>query len=98
MLPHLTQYLVLTLMTLRVRNHNVRLQADHFLDPQIYSKCFVNKNPFFYTKLTFIDRVSQFLLGGRLITRMLHVAGIRNRRSGLTCCNVTDTCCFKFVK
>ena len=29
----------------------------------------------------------------RVIMRML--AGIRNRRSGLTYCYVTDTCCFK---
>ena len=33
-----------------------------------------------------------FLLGVRMITRML--TGIRNRRSGLTFCNVTDTCLF----
>ena len=52
-------------MTLSVKNHNVRLQADHFLDPQIYSKGFVNNKPVFDRRLTFIDRVSQVSTGGQ---------------------------------
>ena len=64
-LPHLTQYLVLTLLTLCVLNYNVRLQADHFLDPQIHSKGFVNNKPVFDRKLTVFDRVSQFSTGGQ---------------------------------
>ena len=63
-LPHLTQYSVLTLLTLTVWNHNVGLQADHFQDLQIYSKGFVNNKPIFDRKLTFIERVSQFSTGG----------------------------------
>ena len=79
-------------MTLSIWNHNVRLQADHLLDPQINSKGFVNNKPVFDRKLTFIDSFHSFLLGVRIITLML--AGIRNQRSGLTYCNVMDTCCF----
>ena len=58
----------------------------------MYSKGFVNINnkPFFDRKFTFIDHVHIFLLGVRILSRML--AGIRNRRSGLTYCNVTDIC------
>ena len=52
-------------MTLSVWNHNVRLQADYFLDPQIYSQGFVNNKPVFDRKLTFIGRVSQFSTGGQ---------------------------------
>ena len=92
LLLHLTQYLVLTLLTLSVWNHTVRLQGYHFLDLQIYSKGFVNNKPVFDRKLTFIDCVSQFSIGIRMITLML--AGIRNRRSGLNYCNVMDTWCF----
>ena len=90
---HLTQYLVLTLMTLHVIvcNDNVRLQADTFLDPQIYSRGFVNSKPVFDRKLV-LTVFHSFLLGARMITRML--AGIRIRRCGLTYCNVMDTCCF----
>ena len=44
-------------MTLSVWNHNVRLQADHFLDPQTYSKDSVNNKPFFDRQVTFVDRV-----------------------------------------
>ena len=47
------------------RNHNVRRQADQFLDPQIFSKGFVNNKPVFGRKLTLIDRVSQFSTGGQ---------------------------------
>ena len=37
-----------------------------------------------------------FLLGVRMVTRIL--AGIRNRRSGLTYCNmVTDKCCLYVI-
>ena len=35
-----------------------------------------------------------FLLGVRIVTRILHVAGKLNRCSGFTSCNVTDACCF----
>ena len=38
--------------------------ADSFLDPQIYSKGFVNNKTFFDRKLTFIDRVSQLSTWG----------------------------------
>ena len=31
---HLKQYSVLTLFLLNVSNHNVRLQIDHFIEPQ----------------------------------------------------------------
>ena len=58
-LPHLTQYSVLTLIEFNVSNHNRRLLADHFLDPQVHSNCFVNNKPVFDRKLTFIDHVSQ---------------------------------------
>ena len=61
----LSQYLVLTLMTLSVWNHNVRLHADRFLDPQIYSKGFVNNKPVFDRKSTSINRISQFSTGGQ---------------------------------
>ena len=88
-LPHLTQYLVLALLMLSVRNHKIRLQADHFLDPQTYSKGFVNNKPVFDRKLTVLH---SFLLGVKMITCIL--AGKRNQRSGLTYCNVTDICCF----
>ena len=59
------QYLLLTLMTLSVWNHNIRLQADHFLDPQIYYRGFVNNKPVFDRKLIFIDCVSQFSTVGQ---------------------------------
>ena len=65
------QYFVLTLLTLNVSNHNVRLQADQILDPKIHSKGFVNNKPFFDRNLTFIDCVSQFSTGVRKITGML---------------------------
>ena len=52
-------------MTLSVWNHNIRLQADNFMDPQIQTKGFVNNKPVFDRKLTFIDRVSQFSSGGQ---------------------------------
>ena len=35
-----------------------------------------------------------FLLGIRMVHMMHMLAGIRNRRSGFTYCNVTGTCCF----
>ena len=78
-------------MTLIVWNHNKRLQADHFLDPQIYTKGFANNKPIFDRKSTFIEVFNSFLLGIRIIMCML--AGSRNRRSGLTYCNVADACC-----
>ena len=59
------QYLVLMLMKLSVWNHNLRLQADHFPDPQIYLKGFVNNKPVFDRKWTFIDCVSQITTGGQ---------------------------------
>ena len=68
------------------------LQSDHFLDHQIYSKGYVNNEPVFDRKLTLIGVFHSFQLGVRVITRML--VCIRNRRSDLTYCNVTDTCCF----
>ena len=52
-------------MALSVWNHNVRLQADRCLDPQIYAKGFVNNKSGFGWKLTFIDSVSQFSTGGQ---------------------------------
>ena len=66
-------------MTLNVSNHNRRLQADHFIDPQIY----------FERNLTSLGHASQPTAGVRLVTRML--AGAHNRCSDLTCCNVTNT-------
>ena len=52
-------------MRLSVSNHKVRLHADHFLDPHIFSKGFVNNKPVFDRKSTFIDCVSQFSTGGQ---------------------------------
>ena len=79
-------------MTLNISNHNGRLLADQLLVPQNYSKGFVNNKPVFDRNLTFIDHVSQFLRGVKMVTRIL--AGIRKRYSGFTYCHVTDTCCF----
>ena len=59
----LKQYVVLTLS---IWNNNVRLQADHFLEPQIYSKGFFNNKPVFDRKLTFNDCVSQFSTEGQV--------------------------------
>ena len=39
--------------------------AENFLDPQMYSKGFVNNKTFFDRKLTCIDRVSQLSTGGQ---------------------------------
>ena len=63
--PHLTQYLVSTLMALSVSNHNVRLLADNFLDPHVYSKNFLNNKPVFHRNLTFSGHVSLFSTGGQ---------------------------------
>ena len=41
------------------------VQADYFLNPQIYCKVFVNNKPVFDRKLTFIERVLQFSTGGQ---------------------------------
>ena len=81
-------------MALSVRNHNVRLQVDHFLDPQIYFKGFVNNKPIFNRNLTFIDSASQFSTGGQDDYARDRWHSLRNRRNGLTYCYVTDTCCF----
>ena len=53
MLPHLTQYSVLTLMTLDVSNHHGRLLASG-----IYSKSNVNNKPVFDRNLTLINHGS----------------------------------------
>ena len=45
-------------MKLNVSNHSVGLLADNFLDPQVYSKGFVNNKPVFDRNLTFIDHAS----------------------------------------
>ena len=51
-------------MTLNFSNHNGRFLADHFLERQINSKCFVNNKPGFDRILKFIGHVSQFSRGG----------------------------------
>ena len=70
------------------------MQAGHFLDPQIHSKSFVNSRPICDRKLTFNDRASQFFTGGQDDYARARWHSLRNRRSGLIYCNVTDTCCF----
>ena len=52
-------------MTVSVSKRNGRLLVGHFLNPQIYSKAFMNNKPVFDRNLTFIDHVSQFSTGGQ---------------------------------
>ena len=46
MLPYLTRYSALTLMTLNVSNHNGTSLADHFLDPQSFPRVLYSKKQF----------------------------------------------------
>ena len=68
------------------------MRADHFLNPQTYSKDFVINKLVFDRKLTFFDHVSQFFTGVRMIMRTQ--AGIHIQRGGVTDCIVTDKCSF----
>ena len=45
-MPHLTRYSVLTLMTLKVSNHNGTLLAYHLLDPQSIPRVLYPRNQF----------------------------------------------------
>ena len=52
-------------MTLSVSKHAERLPADHFLDPQIYSKGFVNDKPVFVEIGRLLTMFHRFSSGGQ---------------------------------
>ena len=87
----LTQYLVLTLMTLNILNTKGRLPADHFPDPQSMPRVEKTTNQLLIESLLLLTMFQEFTTWVRMVTHI--PTGIRNGCIRRICCNFTDAYC-----
>ena len=84
----LTQYLVLTLMTLNILNTKGRLPADHIPDPQSMPRVLKTTNQLLIESLLLLTMFQEFTTWVKMVTHI--PTGIRNGCIRQICCNFTD--------
>ena len=71
------------LMALNISNHNGMLSTDHFLDLKSIQDCFTQQISF--------DRNFTFLYHVLIVKEPVPPYNVRNRCTGLFCCNLINT-------